>query len=84
LFAAGISLATILVRPAFPFDSKQIGQLELGHWPTYLGMFGLGIIAGQRGGLASVPDRIRRRCGQTVLLSFLALGLGFGAIRLAG
>jgi hypothetical protein len=84
LLAAGISLATILIRPAFPFDSKQIGQLKLGQWPTYLGMFGLGIVAVQRGGLDPVPDRIRRRCGQAVLLSFLALGLWFGAIWLAG
>jgi hypothetical protein len=84
LLAAGISLITILIRPVFPFGSGQIGQLELEHWPTYLGMFGLGIVAVQRGGLDPVPDHIRRRCGQTVLLSFLALGLGFGAIKLAG
>jgi len=83
LLGAGISLA-ILVRPAFPFDSKQIGQLELWQWPTYLGMFGLGIVAVQRSWLDPVPDRIRQRCGQTVLLSLLALALGFAAIKLAG
>ena len=84
LLAVGISLATILVRPAFPFNSHQIGQLKLWQWPTYLGMFGLGIVAVQRGGLDPVPDRIKRQCGQTVLLSLLALGLGFAAVALAG
>jgi len=33
LLAAGISLATILVRPIFPFTSCQIGQLKLSQWP---------------------------------------------------
>ena len=47
-------------------------------------MFGLGIVAVQRGGLDPVPDRIRRRCGQTVLLSLVALVLGFAEISLAG
>ena len=84
MLAAGISLATILVRPAFPLGSGQIGNLKLWQWPAYLGMFGLGIIAVQRDWLSPVPDRIRRRCGQTVLLSLLALGLLFAAIALAG
>ena len=84
VLAAGISLATMLVRPAFPLGSGQIGNLKLWQWPAYLGMFGLGIIAVQRGWLNPVPDRIRRRCGQTVLLSLLALGLLFAAITLTG
>jgi len=84
LLAAGISLATILIRPAFPFTSQQIGQIKLWQWPQYLGMFGLGIMAAQRGWLDPVPARIRRRCGQTVLLSLLALGLLFAANALAG
>jgi hypothetical protein len=29
MLAAGISLATILLRPAFPFGSGEIGNLEL-------------------------------------------------------
>ena len=84
LLAAGISLATMLVRPAFPFLSEQIGQLKLWQWPQYLGMFGLGIVAAQRGWLDPVPARIRRRCGQAVLLSLAALGLLFAANALAG
>jgi surface polysaccharide O-acyltransferase-like enzyme len=82
--AVGISLATILVRLAFPFDSSQVLKLKLWQWPTYLGLFGLGIIAVQRGGLDPMPDRIRRRCAQTVLLSLAALGLLFAAIAVSG
>lgn len=84
LLAAGTSLATILVRLVFPFNSSQVLNLKLWQWPTYLGMFGLGISAFQRGGLDPVPNRVRRRCGQTVLLSLVALGLLFAAITLAG
>ncbi len=84
VLAAGISLATILVRLVFPFDSGQIGNLKCWQWPSYLGMFGLGIIAVQRGGLDPVPPHIRRRCGLTVLLSLVALGLLFAAVTLAG
>ena len=84
VLAAVISLATILVRLVFPLNSGQIGNLKCWQWPTYLGMFGLGIIAVHRAWLNPVPDRIRRRCGQTVLLSLAALGLLFAAITLAG
>jgi surface polysaccharide O-acyltransferase-like enzyme len=83
LLAAGISLTTILVRPAFPFLSEQVLQIKLWQWPQYLGMFGLGIIAVQRGWLDPVPPRIRRRCGQAVLVSLVALGLLFAASALA-
>jgi Acyltransferase family len=84
LLAAGISVATILVRPVFPFTSAQIGQIKLWQWPQYLGMFGLGVVAAQRGWLDPVPSRIRRRCGQAVLLALMALLLLFAANALAG
>ena len=84
VLAAGISLTTILVRPAFPFLSEQVLQIKLWQWPQYLGMFGLGIVAAQRGWLDPVPDRIRRRCGQAVLLAFAAFLLVFAASALAG
>jgi hypothetical protein len=84
LFAAGISLVTMLVRPAFPFLSEQVGQLKLWQWPQYLGMFGLGIVAAQRRWLDPVPALVRRRCGQAVLMSLVALALLFAAVALAG
>ena len=73
LLAAGISLATILVRPIFPLASGQIGQLKLSQWPQFLAMFGLGIVAAKRGWLDPVPDRIRRRCAAAAILSIVAL-----------
>src|SRR3954453_3765549 len=61
--AAGISITTVLVRMVFPAASGQIGQSHLWQWPQFIVMFGLGIVAGQRGWLDPVPDRIRRGCG---------------------
>jgi Acyltransferase family len=82
--AAGISIATILVRPVFPFLSGQIGQLKLWQWPQYLAMFGLGIVAAQRRWLDPLPDRIWRRCGAAALSATVAVLLLLLAIHLAG
>jgi acyltransferase-like protein len=84
VLAVGISLATLLVRPLFPFDSRQARMVKLWQWPQYLGMFGFGIVAVQRGWLECVPERIRRKCGLAVLLALAALLLAFAAIALAG
>jgi hypothetical protein len=65
--AAGISVATVLVRPVFPAASGQIGQSHLWQWPQFVPMFALGIVAAQRGWLDPVPDRIRRGCGLAAL-----------------
>jgi hypothetical protein len=74
--AVAVSAGTVLVRLVFPLLSGQIGQSHLWQWPQFVAMFGLGIVAAQRGWLAPVPDRIRRRCGFAALfgvLAFLAL-----------
>jgi hypothetical protein len=65
--AAAISVATVLVRLVFPLASDQIGQSHLWQWPQFLAMFGLGIVAAQRGWLDPVSDRIRRKCGFAAL-----------------
>lgn len=84
LVALGISAATVLVRPVFPFDSHQVAEIQLWQWPQYVGMFGLGVVAAERGWLRPVPDRLRRRCGLVALVSTLAwVGL-FGAVLVAG
>jgi hypothetical protein len=82
--AAGISVATLVVRLVFLFDSHQVGELQLWQWPQYLAMFGLGIVAAQRGWLNPVPDRIRRRCGAAALLGLVAFVVLMGAIIAAG
>ena len=84
LLAAGTSLATILVRPVFPFMSAQIGTIKLWQWPQFLTLFGLGIVAAQRGWLDPVPDRIRRGCGIAALLSIVAFAALTGAVLAAG
>ncbi len=73
LLAAGISLTTIPVRFVFPWDSHQVGELQLWQWPQYLAMFGLGIVAARRGWLDHVPDQIRRRCRTAALVGVLAV-----------
>jgi Acyltransferase family len=82
--AAALSAATILVRLVFPFDGHQVAELQLWQWPQYLALFGLGIVAAQRGGLEPVPDRLRRRCGAAALLGIGAFFALLGAVVAAG
>jgi MFS family permease len=53
--AAGISVATVLVRLVFPAGSNQIGQAHLWQWPQFLAMFGLGTVAARRAGWTPCP-----------------------------
>jgi len=71
--AAGIAIATFLVRLRFPLDSVQVANLKLWQWPQYLAMFGLGIMSGRRGWLQPVPNRLRRGCGLAALAATLSL-----------
>lgn len=71
--AAGISVATLLVRLVFPLFSGQIAHLQLWQWPQYIAMFGLGIVAAQHHWFDPVPDRIRRQCLVTAVLGVLAV-----------
>ena len=82
--AAGLSVATVLVRLVFPAASGQIGQSHLWQWPQLVVMFGLGIVAAQRGWLDPVPDRIRRGCGFAALGGVVAFGILGGAMAASG
>jgi Acyltransferase family len=73
--AAAISAGTVLARLVFPAGSGQIGQSHLWQWPQFVAMFGLGIVAAQRGWLDPVPARIRRACGFTALGGVVAFGV---------
>jgi acyltransferase-like protein len=80
--AAGISVATVLVRLVFPAGSNQIGQSHLWQWPQFLAMFGLGTVATQRRWLDPVPDGIRSGCGRAALgglVAFFALAATMAA-----
>jgi len=85
--AAAISAATVLVRVIFPAASGQIGQSHLWQWPQFVAMFGLGIVAAQRGWLNPVPERIRAGCGVAAvggLVAFGALGVTMAATGVEG
>jgi hypothetical protein len=73
--AAGISVATVLVRLIFPAGGGQIGQSHLWQWPQFVAMFGLGTVAARRGWLDPVPDDIRRGCGLAALGGVAAFGV---------
>jgi hypothetical protein len=82
--AAALSLTTIFVRLVFPFDGHQVGELQLWQWPQYLALFGLGVVAAQRGGLEPVADDLRRRCGAVTLAGLGAFFALLGAVVAAG
>ena len=84
LLAATISFGTLLVRPVFPAASGEIGQSHLWQWPQFVVMFGLGIVAAQRGWLDPVPERVQRGCGLAVLGGLGAWALLAGAMAATG
>jgi hypothetical protein len=75
VLAAGISVATVLVRLVLPAGSNQIGQAHLWQWPQFIAMFALGSLAARRGGLDPVPAGIRRGCGRAALGGLVAFSL---------
>jgi hypothetical protein len=84
LLAAGVTLATFLVRLAFPFNSEnRYLDLNLYQWPGCLGAFVLGVTAAERNWLTAVPDRLRRQCAVATLAGLSVFGLytAFGAAR---
>lgn len=73
--AAGISVATALVRLVFPIASPQVGQSHLWQQPQFVAMFALGVVAARRAWFAPIPDRIRRGCGLAAIGGLVAWGL---------
>lgn len=68
LFAAGVGVATFLVRLVMPANSNQLLNSHLWAWPEYLAMFGLGVVAARRRWLRPVPRELARRCGIAALI----------------
>jgi fucose 4-O-acetylase-like acetyltransferase len=62
--AGVVAITTFLIRLQFPIDSVQVLWLHVWMWPQCLGLFTLGILAGERGWLDPVPDSIRRGAGR--------------------
>jgi hypothetical protein len=84
--AAGVTLATFVVRLWFPARSTQIGDLHLWQWPQCAAMFGLGIVGARRGLAVAVPDRLRRRSAVATIAALVlvpTLGIALGVADLA-
>ncbi len=82
--AAGIAVASFLLRIWFPLDTSQYADLHLSQWPQYLALFGLGLAAARYGWLDPVPDRLRRGCAVAALLGALAIAGFAGVVAVAG
>jgi hypothetical protein len=83
LLVAAVTVATFLVRLAFPFNSEnKYLDPNLYQWPACLAMFGLGVVAAKRGWLTAIPDQLRRQSGVATLAALIAFGLyaAFGAV----
>jgi peptidoglycan/LPS O-acetylase OafA/YrhL len=83
--AAGVAVASFLLRLRFPARSTQILDLHLWQWPQCVAMFGLGVVAARHGWQVAVPDRLRRHCATAVAVTVgavpvLALLLGISDV----
>ena len=67
--AAGVAVATFVVRLWLPARGTQPGDLHMWQWPQCVALFGLGIAGASRGMADGVPDRLRRGCGLSVLIT---------------
>lgn len=84
LLAVGVSVATVLVRTVFPFDSHQVAEVQLWQWPQYVALFGLGVVAGRRGALQPVPPALRRAAGRMAAAALAAYAVLFGVVVAGG
>ncbi|MBM7502639.1 acyltransferase [Agromyces aurantiacus] len=72
LLAAATAAATFLVRLAFPYGSESATDLNLWEWPGCLALFGLGIVACDRGWAAEAPPRLVRAAGVITAIAGVA------------
>jgi peptidoglycan/LPS O-acetylase OafA/YrhL len=68
-----IAVASFVLRLRFPIDSYQIGSAHVWQWGQCIGLFALGVIAGRRGWLPSIPPSIRRTCAWLALSGLSAV-----------
>ena len=71
LLSLAVGVCTFVVRIVMPADSSQPLNLHLWGWPEYLALFGLGVVAAQRGWLRPVPAGLARRCGIATIAAML-------------
>jgi hypothetical protein len=79
LAAAGVALASFLVRMWYPARSQQVLDLHVWQWPQCIGLYLLGVLIADQGWADRVPVRLARRCGIAVLTAF-AVGLAVAGL----
>jgi fucose 4-O-acetylase-like acetyltransferase len=70
--AAGIAVATFVVRLQYRVDSHQFLVTHVWQWPQCLGLFLFGIACAENRWLDPVPDRLRRGAGWSALAGISA------------
>jgi surface polysaccharide O-acyltransferase-like enzyme len=82
--AAAIVVGSFVVRLKWPFTADTPSDLNLWEWPQMATLFTLGVVAGERGWLDPIPDRLRRACGRASIIGALGLLVVVAAVGLAG
>jgi glucans biosynthesis protein C len=71
--AAGIAVGSFVVRLGSPLGAESFANLRWEAWPQGIGLFLLGVLAGERGWLKGLDRWLVGRCGWTALTGALAL-----------
>jgi glucan biosynthesis protein C len=71
--AAGIAAGSFVVRLVSPLGDDTFANLRWEAWPQGIGLFILGVLAGERGWLEALDRRLVRGCGRATVLAVLGL-----------
>ena len=71
--AAGIAVGSFAVRLVSPLGEETFANLRWEAWPQGIGLFALGVLAGERGWLAVLDRRLVRGCGRAAVVALLGL-----------
>ena len=70
---AGIAVGSFVVRLVSPLGEETLANLRWEAWPQGIGLFTLGVLAGERGWLEVVDRRLVRGCGWMAVVATLGL-----------
>ena len=71
--AAVIAVGSFVVRVGSPLGAETFANLRWEAWPHGIGLFTLGVLAGERGWLEGLDRRLVGRCGWLATIGALAL-----------
>ena len=71
--AAGIAVGSFVVRLVSPLGEETFANLRWEAWPQGIGLFTLGVLAGERGWLEVLDRRLVRGCGRAAVAVLLGL-----------